>query len=171
MSIRRIHTFPDPILSKPAQPVRFGRENVTSIARDLVDTLTIHPGVGLAATQIGIMKNVCIVDAKRRKPKRNTRGFGKFKNIRILVNPVILKGKGSQIFREGCLSIPDLLANIHRYESVKILSYNLKGEKSLFEATGFEAVVLQHEIDHLDGKIFLDRVSNLKTDVFRRHSF
>jgi peptide deformylase len=86
----------------------------------------------------------------------------------VIINPCLLEAEGTQMPREGCLSVPDLLANVRRAQKVRVRCLNERGEEMTIAAHGFEALALQHEIDHLEGRLFLDRVSNLKTDVFRR---
>jgi len=136
---------------------------------DLFETLYSSPGVGLAAPQIGVLKRVAVIDLSRKKLKT-----GKFKPSHgpiILINPVIIEGLGVQVSREGCLSIPNLLANVTRFQKVKVKTLDLNGGEKIVGGIGFEALALQHEIDHLDGKLFLDRVGNIKTDVFRRKTY
>ena len=120
--------------------------------------------VGIAAPQIGVMVRLTIVDTSR-NPKRPG-GHG----LLILINPQIVAHDGEQFFREGCLSLPDYTANIRRYQNITVEALSLEGEPLTIDAEGFESVVLQHEIDHLDGILFLDRVANVKTDLFRRKS-
>ena len=136
------------------------------VAQDLLDTMEVCPPrtVGIAAPQIGAMVRLCIVHSAR-NPK-HPGGNG----LLVLVNPVIVEHCGQQIMREGCLSLPDYTANVARSELVVVEATDLAGDRVHVESEGFEAVVLQHEIDHLDGLLFLDRVANLKTDLFRRKS-
>ncbi len=163
MSVRKIVLFPDQTLSQPCENVVDFGVPLKNLIADLKDTLYSTPGVGLAAPQIGISKRVSVIHIK---PKKNEgRGFY------AIVNPILLLGQGIQIPREGCLSVPDLLANIRRYEKVTVRIQNEEGEEKIIQAEGFEALALQHEIDHLDGKLFLDRVANLKTDIFRRKNY
>jgi len=169
MAIRRICLFPEAVLSRPSRPVReFGR-GLKTLAVDLIDTLLASPGVGLAAPQIGAGDRLAVVDVSLR-PLKKKGGDSKDHGRLILVNPVLLEAGGVQEPREGCLSVPDLLANVRRFQSVTVQAQDLDGKDFVIRAEGFEALALQHEIDHLDGTLFLDRVSNLKTDLFRRKS-
>jgi peptide deformylase len=118
--------------------------------------------VGIAAPQLGDEVRIVVVDVSEHP--RATRHHG----LLVLVNPVIRLSSGSEIAREGCLSIPDLTANVKRATEVLVEASDLGGETRAIEAEGFEARALQHEIDHLDGILFLDRVASLTTDVFRR---
>lgn len=170
MTIRPLVLFPDDRLSVPCKPVVHFDESLKSLIRDLKDTMYASPGVGLAAPQIGIQQQVSVIDtarANRGKPHLPSESHG----FLVLINPVLLSTSGSQTPREGCLSIPDWLANVQRYEKVTVQTLNLRGESHVITSTGFEALALQHEIDHLHGVLFLDRVVNLKTDVFRRKKY
>jgi peptide deformylase len=121
--------------------------------------------VGLAAPQLGDEVRIVVVDVSEHP--RATRHHG----LLVLVNPVIRLSSGGEIAREGCLSIPDLTANVKRATEVLVETSDPEGETRAIEAEGFEARALQHEIDHLDGILFLDRVASLTTDVFRRKQY
>ena len=168
MAVRALRLFPDPVLSQPSRPVRDVGAALLDLVRDLWDTLRASPGVGLAAPQIGVSLRVSVIDLRlaRRLPKGST-NHGEI----VLINPVLLEGEGSQVPREGCLSVPDLLANVRRFQAVSVKTATPDGGERVVKATGFEALALQHEMDHLEGKLFLDRVANLKTDVFRRKTY
>ncbi|MGE0491550.1 MAG: peptide deformylase [Vulcanimicrobiota bacterium] len=158
MPVRPIVLYPDPILKKVCRPVEDFTDEVRRVLQDLEDTLEACPGVGVAAPQIGVDLRVIAVDVS---PKE---GHGRL----ILVNPELVSKQGSKIGREGCLSIPEFTANVARAETIVVRALDKNGAMRVFESTGFEAVCLQHEIDHLDGVLFLDRVVCLKSDVFRR---
>lgn len=160
MAVREILRYPHPILKQVCELVdpagALGRE----IARDLDETLQSGPGVGLAAPQIGHAYRVILVEAGR-NPKRF--GQGRF----LLFNPEICEREGEQVIREGCLSIPDYTADIRRAAEVVVRGVTPEGETVTVRATDYEAVVFQHEIDHLDGILFLDRIRK-KSDLFKR---
>jgi peptide deformylase len=164
MAVRPVLLTPDPRLKTICPPVADISDDVLAAAQDLLDTMDAGPPrtVGIAAPQIGVMTRLTIVDTSR-NPK-----FPGGHGLLVLVNPVITASSGDQFFREGCLSIPDYTANIRRHQSITVEALTLDGETTRFDAEGFEAVVLQHEIDHLDGILFLDRVANIKTDLFLR---
>ena len=166
MAVRALRLFPDSILSQPCARVVVGDPDVADLITDLKDTLAASPGVGLAAPQIGISKQVSVVDIRylKRKPLPSHHGFV------LLLNPELIHGDGEQVPREGCLSVPDLLANVKRFARVTIRTHTLDNQPYLLQAEGFEALAFQHELDHLQGRLFLDRVINLKTDIFRRKS-
>lgn len=167
MTVRPILLFPDRRLTTPAQPVKPVDRATMALVDDLRDTLYASPGVGLAAPQIGVGKRASVVDVTRGKRKP----AGTRSGLVVLLNPELLEGKGEQRPREGCLSVPDWLGNVRRFETVRVAFETLTGEKREIEAAGFEALALQHEIDHLNGILFINRVLDLKTDVFRRKRY
>jgi peptide deformylase len=160
MAIREILLLPDARLKQVSAPVGEVDEAVRALAHDLAETLDASPGVGLAAPQIGALVRMIIVDAGRH-PRHP--GQGRF----LLLNPEVVAAEGEQLFREGCLSVPEYTANIRRAASVSVRGRRLDGEIVTIAAEGFEAVVFQHEIDHLDGILFLDRVAH-RRDLFPR---
>jgi peptide deformylase len=164
MAVCPIILYPDPRLKAFCPPVEAITEAVLTTAENLEETMNAGPPrtVGIAAPQIGAMMRLIVVDTSR-NPKYPG-GHG----LLILVNPRIVAAEGEQFFREGCLSIPDYTANIRRHQALTVEALDLSGETIRLDSEGFEAVVLQHEIDHLDGILFLDRVANVKTDLFQR---
>ncbi len=164
MAVRPVVLYPDPRLKVQIAPALEVNDAVRAAAQDLLDTMDACPPrtVGIAAPQIGEMARIAVVDTSR-NPKYPG-GHG----LLVLVNPVIVAYEDEQFFREGCLSLPDYTANIKRRQNIMVRALTLTGEEVAVDAEGFEAVVLQHEIDHLDGVLFLDRVANVKTDLFRR---
>jgi len=164
VAVRPVVLYPDPRLQMPCARVDDIDDAVRAALRDLQDTMDAGPPrtVGIAAPQIGAMLRAALVDVSR-NPKYPS-GNGPL----TLINPQIVAQDGEQFFREGCLSLPDYTANIRRSLFVTVEAIDLSGSPLRVDAEGFEAVVLQHEIDHLDGILFLDRVANIKTDVFRR---
>ena len=164
MPARPILLYPDRRLKTPCEPVADIDADVLQLVRDLIDTMDDGPPrtVGIAAPQVGALVRVAIVDAAR-NPK-----FDPGNGLLTLINPVIIAHEGEQNFREGCLSIPDYTANIRRHAKVTVDAIDVSGSRITIDSEGFEAVILQHEIDHLDGILFLDRVVNVKTDLFAR---
>jgi peptide deformylase len=120
--------------------------------------------VGVAATQIGDLRRVVVVDVSASKLGRQQQNHG----LLEMVNPAILDRSGTRVFREGCMSVPDYTGNVTRAEEIVVEFLDRDNSERVIRASGFEAVAIQHELDHLDGFLFLDRVSSLKTDVFRR---
>jgi peptide deformylase len=162
--IRPVVLVPDARLKTKCDPVLEFKDQLKNLVVDLEDTRVASPGcVGIAAPQIGALARVAIVDTSGHK-KHGDASSGHI----VLVNPRVVHAEGRRMGREGCLSLPDFTANVERAEAINVEYYNVDGELCALEARDFEAVVIQHEIDHLDGILFLDRVANLKTDVFPR---
>jgi peptide deformylase len=164
MAVCPILIYPDPILKQVAEAVGAIDETVDAVIQDLVDTM-VESGhsVGVAAPQIGVLSRILVVDVSKSKlGKENNHG------LLEMVNPEIIERSGSKIMREGCMSVPDYTGNVTRSEQIVVEFTNRTGQLRVIEATGFEAVAIQHELDHLDGLLFLDRVSSLKTDLYRR---
>jgi peptide deformylase len=162
MAVRPIILYPDVRLKAVCDLVSPAAASL--VVQDLLDTMNAGPPrtVGIAAPQVGHLVRVAVVDTSR-NPK-----YPEGNGLLVLVNPTITRTDGDQVFREGCLSLPEYTANIHRAAGVSVTFLGLDGMQHSIDAEGFEAVVLQHEIDHLDGLLFLDRVADAKNDVFRR---
>ncbi len=164
MAVRSILMYPDPILKQVADPVATIDEGSVALIQDLVDTmLDSGHSVGVAAPQIGVLSRIVVVDVSKSKlGKENNHG------LLEMVNPEIIEKSGSKIMREGCMSVPDYTGNVTRAEHIVVEFTNREGQLRVIEASDFEAVAIQYEMDHLDGLLFLDRVSSLKTDLYRR---
>ena len=166
MSVRPVLRYPHPLLKCVLPEVGTDSRLVVQGMIDLVDTMRSHRGcVGVAAPQIGVKARLIVVDVTDHPKATACHG------LLQLINPRISAALGSEVGREGCLSIPGLTANVRRATEVVIEARSLDGEQLTVETDGFEARCLQHEIDHLDGILFLDRVDSLATDVFRRKKF
>ena len=167
MPAREVLRYPHPVLKSVARPLADGeRETAERVGRDLVDTMRSFPRcVGIAAPQIDELVRIVVVDVTDH-PKA-TACHGEL----VLVNPRVVASAGAEVAREGCLSIPDLTANVRRATAVTIEARGAGGDELRIETEGFEARCLLHEIDHLDGVLFLDRVDSLTTDVFRRKRY
>ncbi|HBO70342.1 MAG TPA: peptide deformylase [Deltaproteobacteria bacterium] len=165
MAVLPILQFPDPLLKEKCAPVDRVTPELSSRVDDLLDTMRASPGcVGIAASQVGILQRILVVDVSGHKRGSREENHG----LLVLVNPEILARGGRQMVREGCMSIPDYTANVQRAQWVLVDALDRTGKQVILEAVGFEAVAIQHEADHLDGLLFLDRVSSVKTDLFRR---
>ena len=163
MAIPKILTIPDPFLKKKVLYIVNIDDCVKTAVDSMIEALHHYPHcVGVAASQLGLDMRIVTVDVSLYHKKHPNHGE------LILINPEIIKASGKQAFREGCLSVPDFTGNVTRACEITVQAMNIKGEKFELSTSGFESVVLQHEIDHLDGILFLDRVTSLKTDVFRR---
>jgi peptide deformylase len=164
MVARPIVRYPHPLLKQRCREVEAGPE-IERIATDLVDTLRGQPRcVGLAAPQIGEAVRLVAIDVTGHPKAVSCHG------LLVLANPAIVHAEGDEIGREGCLSIPDLTANVRRATRVAVEAVTPAGEPIQLEADAFEARVLQHELDHLDGILFLDRITS-RQDLFQRRSY
>ena len=152
MAVRAVLHYPDPWLRAAAKPVDPLGDPWRAWAQDLADTLAAHPGVGIAATQIGLMRRLVVIDERRfREPPPAAA-------LRIWLNPRIVAASGRTTAREGCLSIPGFLGETQRRKRVEVEALDGSGMPVRIDARGFAAIVAQHEIDHLDGILFLDRL-------------
>ena len=160
MPVRPVLTLPNPMLKRVGEPC--GGPDA-QLAADLVDTMLVAPGcVGLAAPQIGVPRRAFCIDVSTHPKGKPNHG------LLVLFDPELVGTEGSEVRREGCMSVPDFTADVRRALSVVVRGVDETGTVREIAATGFEARAFQHELDHLDGKIILDRVTSLKTDVFRR---
>ncbi len=151
--------FPDPVLRTPARPVEAITGETAELVQNMLETMYAAPGIGLAAPQVGVSRRIIVLDLDHENPGDD---------VIKLVNPVIYEAEGEVVFEEGCLSVVDFTAEVQRAERVAVSGYDDNGDEVDIEADGFLAVALQHEIDHLDGKLFIDRISRLKRDLYVR---
>ncbi|TSK07277.1 MAG: peptide deformylase [Geobacter sp.] len=167
MAVKEIVTYPDPILKQVCAPVQTIDDEVKKLIEDLVDTMHAGPGsVGVAAPQIGVSMRVCVIDvSKNRHGKENNHG------LLLMINPEIVAKSGAAVMREGCMSVPDYTGDVERATELTLRFTEPDGNVREFDASGFEAVAIQHEMDHLDGFLFLDRIASLKTGLFRRKNY
>ena len=163
LPIRRV---PDPILNKSTHVVARIDGAVVRLIDLMIATMRHHPRcVGLAAPQIGSSLRIAVMDSSANPKAGASRG------LLVLVNPVLTLGDENSIQREGCLSIPDFTGSVRRAARVRLKAQDREGAAYEVALEGFEAIVAQHEVDHLDGKLFLDRVTNPATDIFRRKTY
>lgn len=159
--IRPILTFPDPVLKKKSAPVTIITDEIRQLAKDMAETMYDAPGVGLAAPQIGVLQRLIVIDvAAKDEPSQ----------LIVAINPQIVHGEGEVYEEEGCLSVPDFSANVKRHEKVAVKGLSLDGQERIWHADGLLAIAFQHEIDHLDGTLFVDRLSPLKRELFLKKS-
>ncbi len=157
MAKKKILTIPDPILRKISQPVNKVDKEIKNLMDDMLETMYGAPGIGLAAVQIGILKRVIVIDLSKENEK---------KNPIFIVNPeIIFKSDDLVSYEEGCLSIPNQFAEIKRPNTCKIKFLNYEGEQKELKADGLLATCIQHEIDHINGVLFIDYLSKLKKDL------
>lgn len=159
MAILKILKYPEPILKKISIPVKNITGETVRLIQDMVETMYAAPGVGLAAPQVGILQRIIVVDIDYENPG---------KNLIRLINPEIRHTDGELIWEEGCLSVMDFTAEVKRAARVEVAGLNEKEQEVIVEGERLLAVALQHEIDHLDGKLFIDRISRLKRELYTR---
>ncbi|WP_346665568.1 peptide deformylase [uncultured Mailhella sp.] len=160
--LRPVLQYPDPTLAKISEPVAEINDDIRALAQDLLDTLTTVGGVGIAAPQIGVLKRVVVIDVSQEKNDPDLP-----QDFRVFVNPVVtvLDPKGHEE-NEGCLSVPDLRAKVKRPRRVALDALDLDGKPVHIEGEGYYGACMQHETDHLDGKLFIDYLSYLKRSLY-----
>ncbi len=159
MAVLEIRRYPDPVLKKKAGPVEEINGELQALIDNMVETMYAAPGIGLAAPQVGETKRLIVVDVSTKEEKHP---------LLVLINPVIISFEGRIDSEEGCLSVPGYTSTIKRAERVLVRGVDREGRPMEVEATGLLARVLQHEIDHLDGILFVDRMSPIKREFFRK---
>jgi peptide deformylase len=162
--MQHIYRYPDEVLKRVAEPVRAIDGKLIGFLDDMAATMYAAPGVGLAAPQVGLSERAIVLDCDSAEERTGGRGHGLLK----LVNPEILEAEGSLVWEEGCLSVVDFTAEVKRAARVLVRAFTPEEKEVRIEAEGLLAVALQHEIDHLDGKLFIDRISRLKRDLYKR---
>ena len=162
MALLNILVYPDEKLKQVSQPVEEFSEDLKKFIENLEETFRSFPGcVGIAAPQVGRFERIMLVDISH-KPKHVNHGF------LVLINPEVTFYEGSSLGREGCLSVPDFIGKVERAKSITLKALNQKGEKLELQISGYEARAVQHEIDHLDGKLFLDRLVSRRNGLSKK---
>ncbi len=151
MSILPILEYPDKRLRTIASPIESVDTNLESLIADMFQTMYEAPGIGLAATQVNVHKQLIILDISEDKSQPM-----------VFINPQIIAKDGSQVYQEGCLSLPGIYADVKRFNQITVQALDRKGNEFVLEADGLLAVCIQHEMDHLTGKVFVDHLSPLK---------
>ncbi len=157
MSILEILHYPDPRLRKSAKPVEKFDAQLREFADNMLETMYHSSGIGLAATQVGVAKRVVVIDVSEERDQPQ-----------FLINPEILAREGEEISEEGCLSVPAIYEKVSRAERIRFKAQDKNGDMVEMDAEGLLAVCIQHEIDHLDGKLFIDYLSGLKRQRIRK---
>ena len=161
MKILEIKTYPDKFLSRPTKPVENIDGKIQKLIEDMAATMYAAPGVGLAAIQVGHDKSLLVYDIAPKDEKRS---------LQVLINPKIVTREGTIISEnEGCLSVPDYRADVKRASRVLVEAFDREGKPLRIEAEGLLALVMQHEIDHLNGILFIEHISSLKRQMYKRH--
>jgi peptide deformylase len=156
MALLNILRYPDARLHKAAAPVTVFDDGLKTLVQDMAETMYAAPGIGLAATQVDVHKQVIVIDASERRD-----------SLIVLVNPEIVEATGISDIEEGCLSVPGIYELVERAERVKVRAYDQNGNALTLEAQGLLAVCIQHEMDHLQGKVFVEYLSPLKQQRIR----
>lgn len=159
MALLRIRTYPDPVLKETAREVTDIDGRLNALVESMVQTMYAAPGIGLAAPQVGEARRLLVVDIDHQNAG---------KHLLKLINPEIIESHGSVTWEEGCLSVVDYNAEVKRAAQVLVRAYTPDQKEIDIEADGLLAIVLQHEIDHLEGKLFIDRISRIKRELYRR---
>ncbi|MEZ2130884.1 MULTISPECIES: peptide deformylase [unclassified Sinorhizobium] len=157
MTIKPLIILPDPLLRQVSKPIERVDSDVTKLADDMLETMYDAPGIGLAAIQVGVPRRMLVIDIARE---------GEEKQPLVFLNPEILSSSDDRsVYEEGCLSIPDYYAEVERPASVTVKYLDREGKEQILEAEGLLATCLQHEIDHLNGVLFIDHISRLKREM------
>ncbi|GMR03897.1 MAG: peptide deformylase [Gammaproteobacteria bacterium] len=157
MALRKILLYPDPRLRRTASPVDEVNAEIRTLVDDMAETMYQAPGLGLAAIQVDVAKHVIVIDISK---ERNA--------LHVFINPAIYYKEGNQMLEEGCLSVPGIFEPVSRAERIRVRALDRDGKPFDLEATGLLSVCIQHEVDHLDGKIFVDYISRLKQGRIRK---
>jgi peptide deformylase len=180
MAKLKIYTFPDPVLAQKALPIGHVDKSFRKLADDMLETMYDAPGIGLAANQVGLLQRIVVVDTDFEmeeipegvEPPTGAEVVGGSiivgKNPLVLINPEIIHQEGTVTFEEGCLSVPEYTAEVRRAEKIKLQFKNVDGVGQTLSADGLLAICIQHEMDHLDGKLFIDRLSPVKKEFARK---
>lgn len=159
MALRKIVKYGHPVLHRPAEAIQDINEEILSLAKDMVETMHAAPGIGLAAPQVGVSQRLITVDLSvGEKPDE----------LIVMINPEILEAEGESIEEEGCLSVPEIREKVRRPVHLRVRGLSLAGQEIKIEAFDLLARVFCHELDHLEGRLFVDRLSPLKRQLLRR---
>jgi peptide deformylase len=180
MAKLRIYTFPDLVLSQRALPIARVDKSYHKLADDMLETMYDAPGVGLAANQVGLLERIIVVDTdyefqeleEGETPPEGAEVMGggvvTGKNPKIIINPEIIRREGKILFKEGCLSVPEYTAEVERAEKITLQYLDIDGVGRKLDAEGLFSVCIQHEMDHLEGRLFIDRLSPAKKELAKK---
>jgi peptide deformylase len=159
MAIREIKEYPDQVLRRISKPVKEMSPEIKELVDDMLETIHTTPGVGLAAVQVGVLLRIVTIDPSLGEDPSQ---------VLVLINPEIKELEGRVIFEEGCLSVPEFYAEIERSEKIEVRGLDIEGKSLEFTTEGLLARIIQHEVDHLNGKLFIDHLPKVRRDVFKR---
>jgi peptide deformylase len=168
MALLEILKFPDPFLQTKVGPVDKVNDEIRTIIDEMVETMYHNRGIGLAAVQVGVDKRIIVLDVPDNIDDEEGPPYERGKNLIAVVNPEITEATGTIKYEEGCLSVPGVSADVIRAEKVRLKGLDREGNPIELDAEGLFAIALQHEIDHIDGKLFIERLSRLKRDLIKR---
>lgn len=180
MAKLRIYTFPDLVLSQRALPIARVEKSYRKLADDMLETMYDAPGVGLAANQVGLLERIIVIDtdyefqelAEGETPPEGAEVMGggliTGKNPKVIINPEIIRREGKILFKEGCLSVPEFTAEVERAEKITLQYLDIDGVSRKLDAEGLFSVCIQHEMDHLEGRLFIDRLSPAKKELAKK---
>lgn len=160
MAVLPIRRLPDPVLRTKAGEVTEVTDELQRLIDDMAETMYAAPGIGLAANQVGVLHRLIVFDVSHRE--------GGPRDLQVILNPCITAGEGEFIREEGCLSVADFSAEVKRHARIKVKGLDREGKPLKITGEGLLAVVIQHEVDHLDGILFIDRISRLKRGLYLR---
>lgn len=178
MAKRQILTYPNPLLREVSAPVKTFDQKLKTLAADMIETMYAASGIGLAAPQIGELQRVLVIDTRPRLSEEEleksryenddqTELESKIKQPLVLVNPEIVNGQGKTTFDEGCLSVPSFFETVERFDVVEVKAFDLDGKEFRFTTDGLLAICIQHEMDHLEGTLFIDHISFTKSNKIK----
>lgn len=159
MAVLPIRTFPDEVLKKKAKEIENINGDVAKLAQDMLETMYQAPGIGLAAPQVGESIRLIVFDISHKEEKPDPH---------ILINPVITAFEGEEVMEEGCLSVPGVYAKVRRPAKIEVKGFDIDGNEVVMQVDGLMARVIQHEVDHLDGYLFIDRLSRIRRDMIKK---
>lgn len=173
--IRTILTYPDIRLREISKPVTEFNLELKTLAADMIETMYDAKGIGLAAPQIGELKRLLVIDTRPRDEKGQRYKYEEMGELErqveqpiVLVNPVVVNGEGSTTFDEGCLSVPGFYETVERFNSIEMKYQDLEGNEKIVKVDGLLAICMQHELDHLEGKLFIDHISFIKSNKIKK---
>jgi len=174
MSIRKILTFPDPQLREISKEVTLFNSDLKELVSDMIETMYDSNGIGLAAPQVGVLQRVVVIDTRPKDDKGARYKYEEMTELEeqisqpiVLINPKVIKGEGKTTYEEGCLSVPGFYETVQRDNWIEVISMDLDGNEFRFQADGLLAICVQHEMDHLIGKLFIDRLSFIKSSKIK----
>ncbi|MBC7420005.1 MAG: peptide deformylase [Bdellovibrio sp.] len=174
MAKLEILTYPNPLLREVSQIVKTFTPDLQKLATDMLETMYDANGIGLAAPQVGQLIQMLVIDTRSNDPENSryenediTALEAKLKQPLVLINPEIIKGEGNTTFDEGCLSVPSFFETVERFEKVEVKAFDVHGKEMRFTVDGLLAIVIQHEMDHLKGTLFIDHISFTKSNKIK----